>query len=69
MEYVANGTLQAYITQRRQAWTKAKLTNMASREALSSVHILTFAYQIANGMEYLSSMHVRTLHIYHIVKL
>ncbi|XP_022106385.1 fibroblast growth factor receptor 1-like isoform X3 [Acanthaster planci] len=58
MEYVPNGTLQAYVTQRRLAWTKAKLSNTAPREALGAVHILSFAFQIANGMEYLSSMHL-----------
>ncbi|XP_038055477.1 fibroblast growth factor receptor-like [Patiria miniata] len=60
MEYIQNGTLQDYITQKRQAWGKAKMSGAesASKEALSAVHILMFAFEVANGMEYLSSMHL-----------
>ncbi|XP_038070563.1 tyrosine-protein kinase receptor Tie-1-like [Patiria miniata] len=60
MEYIRNGTLQDYITQKRLAWGKAKTsgTESASKEALSAVHILMFAFEVANGMEYLSSVHL-----------
>ncbi|XP_022106392.1 tyrosine kinase receptor Cad96Ca-like [Acanthaster planci] len=58
MEYVPNGTLEAYITKKRVAWTEANLTTGLMKEAMSPIRILMFAFQIASGMEYLSSMNL-----------
>ena len=58
MEYVPNDTLEEYITRKRVAWTEAPLTIRVTKEALSPVRILMFAFQIASGMEHLSSMNV-----------
>ncbi|XP_022106353.1 vascular endothelial growth factor receptor 3-like [Acanthaster planci] len=58
MEYVPNGTLEAYITKKRVAWTEAKLTTGLMKEAVNPIRILMFAFQIASGMEYLSSMNL-----------
>ena len=58
MEYVPNGTLHDFIFQKRSAWIEAKQSGGAPKETLSAERILTFAFQVANGMEYLSSKHV-----------
>ncbi|XP_022083851.1 tyrosine kinase receptor Cad96Ca-like [Acanthaster planci] len=57
MEYVPNGTLEAFITRKRLAWTETRLTGLM-KEAMNPLRILLFGFQIASGMEYLSSKHL-----------
>ena len=58
MEFVPNGTLEAFLKRKRKAWCMQPPETRRGKEAVSAVRLLTFAFQVANGMEYIASKHV-----------
>ncbi|XP_071809706.1 fibroblast growth factor receptor 3-like [Asterias amurensis] len=58
MEFVPNGTLEAFLKRKRKAWSMQPPETRRGKEAVSAVRLLTFAFQVANGMEYIASKHL-----------
>jgi serine/threonine protein kinase len=62
VEFASNGNLREFLQQRMSeipspGYFQHPLTD-ESRSPLSYKHLVSFAYQVARGMEYLSSMKV-----------
>lgn len=61
VEYAPNGNLREYLRQHRpcSGYEPAIGTGMKERKTLTQKDLVSFAYQVARGMEYLASRKVR----------
>lgn len=64
MEFIPNGTLQSYLRQSR-CDNSYGAGNGMNGSSLTSNDLISYVYQIAKGMDYLSSKGVRTLQLQH----
>lgn len=63
VEYAPNGNLREYLRQHRpcSGYEPAIGTGMKERKTLTQKDLVSFAYQVARGMEYLASRKVGNL--------
>ena len=64
VEYAANGNLRDFLRDRRPSMSGYEVpVSAAERQVplkeLSEVHLVSFAFQVARGMQYLSDKQVR----------